>query len=49
MVRVIDGQFKGVVGRVARVAGEQRVVVEVEGVCLVSTVYVPTAFIELEG
>lgn len=49
MVRVIDGQFKGIVGRVARVAGQQRVVVEVEGVCLVSTAYVPTAFIELEG
>ena len=46
MVRVIDGQFKGVVGKVARVAGQQRVVVEVEGVCLVSTAYVPTAFIE---
>lgn len=46
MVRVIDGQFKGVVGRVARVSGQQRVVVEVKGVCLVSTAYVPSAFIE---
>lgn len=46
MVRGIDGQFKGVVGRVARIAGQQRVVVEVKGVCLVSTAYVPSAFIE---
>ena len=43
---LIDGAFKGVVGKVARVAGQQRVVVEVEGVCLVSTAYVPSAFIE---
>lgn len=48
MVRVIDGQFTGVIGRVARVSGQQRVVVELEGVCLVSTAYVPSAFIEKE-
>lgn len=46
MVRIIDGKFKGVMGRVARVSGQQRVVVEVEGLCLVATAYVPSAFIE---
>ena len=46
MVRVIDGDFKGVVGKVARVCGQQRVVVEIKGVCLVSTAYIPSAFIE---
>lgn len=44
-VRVVDGDFAGVVGRVARVSGQQRVVVELEGVCLVSTAYIPTAFL----
>jgi ribosomal protein L24 len=44
-VRVIDGQFTGVEGRVARAAGEQRVVVELEGVCLFATAYVPSAFL----
>ena len=46
-VRVIAGDFKGVVGKVARVAGQQRVVVDVSGLCLVSTAYIPTDFIEI--
>ncbi len=46
MVRVTDGDFKGVEGRVARIAGQQKVVVEIKGVCLVSTAYIPNAFIE---
>lgn len=46
MVRIIDGEFKGVEGRVARVAGQQRVVVEIEGLCLISTAYIPSAFIQ---
>lgn len=46
IVKVIDGEFKGVEGRVARVSGQQRVVVEIEGVCLITTAYIPSAFIE---
>lgn len=46
LVRVIDGKFKGVIGRVARAAGEQRVVVELEGLCWVATAYIPTAFLQ---
>lgn len=45
-VRIVDGDFAGVEGRVARVAGQQRVVIELPGVCLVPTAYIPTAFIK---
>ena len=46
MVRVTGGEFEGVTGKVARIAGQQRVVVEILGLCLVATAYVPTDFIE---
>jgi transcription antitermination factor NusG len=46
IVRVIDGDFRGVEGKVARVLGQQRVVIEIEGLCLVATAYVPSAFIK---
>ena len=46
IVRVVAGEFKGVVGRIARIAGQQRVVVEISGLCLVATAYIPTDFIE---
>jgi transcription antitermination factor NusG len=44
-VRVIEGLFKGVEGRVARVAGQQRVVLSLSNIGLISTAYIPTAFI----
>ena len=47
LVRVIAGDFEGVTGRVARIAGQQRVVVEVAGLCLVATAYIPTAYLEI--
>ena len=47
LVKVIDGPFKGVEGRVARVAGQQRVIVSLSDVGLVSTAYVPTAFLRV--
>ena len=40
-VVVTEGEFKGVHGRVARIAGQQRVVVESFDICLVATAYVP--------
>lgn len=46
-VRVLDGLFKGVEGRVARVSGQQRVIVSITKVGLVSTAYVPTAFLQI--
>lgn len=45
MVKVIDGEFAGTIGRVARVAGQQRVVIEIQGLCIVATAYIPTGFI----
>ena len=45
-VRVTEGVFTGVEGRVARVAGQQRVVIQLTGIGLVTTAYVPTAFLE---
>lgn len=47
IVKVIDGEFEGVVGKVARIAGQQRVVVEISGLCLVATAYIPTDFINI--
>jgi len=45
IVKVIDGPFTGVEGRVARVAGQQRVVLSLSNIGLISTAYIPTAFI----
>ena len=47
LVKIIDGNFKGVEGRVARVSGQQRVIVTLTNVGLVSTAYIPTAFIQI--
>lgn len=47
LVRVVDGAFKGVVGRVARWQGQQREGVVVEGLITMVTAYVPNAFLEL--
>lgn len=40
-VIVTEGEFNGIRGRVARIAGQQRVVVELFDGCLVATAYVP--------
>ena len=47
LVRVIDGAFKGVTGRVARWQGQQRVGVVVDDLITFCTAYVPSAFLEL--
>ena len=44
-VRITNGPFKGVEGKVARVCGQQRVVISLSKVGLVSTAYIPTAFL----
>lgn len=49
VVKVIAGEFEGVTGKVARIAGQQRVVVEISGLCLVATAYIPTDFIIKEN
>lgn len=48
IVKVIDGEIKGVTGRVARITGQQRVVVEIVGLCMVATAYIPSAFLEVK-
>jgi len=45
IVKVVEGPFKGVEGKIARISGQQRVIVTIRNVGLVSTAYVPTAFI----
>ena len=44
-VKVVDGLFKGAEGRVARVSGQQRVVISLSSIGLISTAYIPTAFL----
>lgn len=46
MVRVIDGKFKGVTGRVARYQGQQRIAIIIDGAFTMATAYLPTAFLE---
>ena len=46
LVKVTDGAFKGVTGRVARWQGQQRVAVIVDDLVTVCTAYVPSAFLE---
>lgn len=45
MVVITEGKFKGITGRLARVSQEQRVVINIEGVGMIATAYIPTAFI----
>ena len=45
-VRVIDGVFKGVIGKIARYQGQQRVGIIIDGLLTVASAYVPTAFLE---
>lgn len=45
-VRVVAGEFKGVVGRVARHKGQQRVGIVIEGLLTVVTAYIPSAFLK---
>ena len=44
-VRIINGGFKGVIGKVTRYQGQQRVGVVIEGLLTVATAYIPTAFL----
>lgn len=46
LVRVTDGAFKGVIGKVARWQGQQRVGVVVDDLVTMATAYIPSAFLE---
>ena len=49
MVKVTEGPFKGIEGKVARVAGQQRVVIAISNIGMISTAYIPTAFLEAKS
>ena len=44
-VRIIDGPFKGIEGRVTKITGQKRVIVELPGICSVATAYIPKGFL----
>ncbi|MCI6827674.1 MAG: UpxY family transcription antiterminator [Prevotella sp.] len=46
-VRVIAGSFIGIEGRLAKITGQKRVIVELPGLCCVATAYIPKAFLTL--
>ena len=46
LVKVTDGVFKGVIGRVARWQGQQRVGVVVDDLVTMVTAYIPSAFLQ---
>lgn len=46
-VVVTEGEFNGIHGRVARIAGQQRVVVELFEGCFVATAYIPTSALSI--
>ena len=45
-VRIVEGKFKGVIGKVARYQGQQRVAIIIEGILTICTAYIPTAFLQ---
>mgnify|MGYP002516110355 FL=1 len=45
MVRITQGRFAGITGRVARYQGQQRVAVIIDGLITIATAYIPTAFL----
>lgn len=48
-IRVIAGPFRGAQGRLLRVKGHKRLVVEIEDVMAVATTYLPPRMIERIG
>ena len=46
-VVVTEGEFKNIRGRVARIAGQQRVIVEIFEGCLVASAYIPTSALSI--
>lgn len=47
-VVITEGEFKDIRGRVTRIAGQQRVVVELFDGCLVATAYIPKEAMKIE-
>ena len=47
LVRITEGVFAGVEGRVARYNGQQREAVIIDGLLTIATAYIPSAFLEV--
>ena len=45
-VRVIAGPLQGAEGRIVRIRGDRRLLVEIQGVCAVATSYIPRALLQ---
>ena len=45
-VRIIEGDFKGIIGKVARYQGQQRVAIIIDGLLTIASAYVPSAFLK---
>lgn len=45
-VVIKQGEFKGIEGKVARWHGQQRVAIIIEGLCVIATAYIPSAYLE---
>ena len=45
-VVITQGEFKGIEGKVARWHGQQRVAIIIEGLCVIATAYVPSAYLK---
>ena len=45
-VKVVDGPFKGIEGKIVRIRKSRRVMVELPGMLAIATTYVPNEFIE---
>ena len=48
-VKVKEGLFTGVEGRVARLSGQQRVIVSISNIGMIATAYIPSAFLQVIG
>ena len=44
LVRIIDGPFTGIIGKIGRAARQQRVIVELSGIGNIATAYIPNSF-----
>lgn len=45
-VVITQGEFKGIEGKVARWHGQQRVAIIIEGLCVIPTAYIPSAYLK---
>lgn len=47
LVQITQGDFKGIIGKVVRAAGQQRIALELEGIGIFITAYIPNDFLKV--